>query len=170
MNCGYLVQLLRKNITNNKKVIHDYHLYRDDHLDEKQELEKLLFITTLNVSTMPFEKIKDIVLGFTISDKEKEEMIDELKVIMTILKLNSINGTNILLDDGQNEVLNKFLNCLHEYILIRKDYNTNNNVDIDRLISVNEKYKNLSTKLNNPKNTSFIMDLDTLNTLFNDNK
>lgn len=170
MNCGYLVQLLRKNITNNKKVIHDYHLYRDDHLDEKQELEKLLFITTLNISTMPFEKIKDIVLGFTISDKEKEEMIDELKVIMTILKLNSINGTNILLDERQNEVLNKFLNCLHEYILIRKDYNTNNNVDIDRIISVNEKYKNLSTKLNNPKNTSFIMDLDTLNTLFNDNK
>ena len=29
MNCGYLVQLLRKNITNNKKVIHDYHLYKD---------------------------------------------------------------------------------------------------------------------------------------------
>lgn len=170
MNCGYLVQLLRKNITNNKKVIHDYHLYKDEHLDEKQELEKLLFITPLNISTMSFEKIKNIVLGFTISDKEKQEMIEELKVIMTILNLNSIKGTNILLDEVQNEVLNRFLNYLHEYILIRKNYNINNNIDIDELVFINEKYKKLSTKLNNPKNTSFIIDLDTVNTLFNDNK
>ena len=170
MNCGYLVQLLRKNITNNKKLIHDYHLYRDDYLDEKQELEKLLFITTLNVSTMSFEKIKNIVLGFSISDEEKQDMIEELNVIMTILKLNSINGTNILLDDVQNEVLDRFLNYLHEYILVRKDYNTNNDIDIEELTNVNEKYKSLSTKLNNPKNTKFITDLDTLNTLFNDNK
>lgn len=170
MNCGYLVQLLRKNITNNKKLIHDYHLYSDDYLDEKQELEKLLFITTLNVSTMSFEKIKNIVLGFSISDEEKQDMIEELNVIMTILKLNSINGTNILLDDVQNEVLDRFLNYLHEYILVRKDYNTNNDIDIEELTNVNEKYKSLSTKLNNPKNTKFITDLDTLNTLFNDNK
>ena len=170
MNCGYLVQLLRKHITNNKKVIHDYHLYKDEHLDEKQELEKLLFITPLNISRMSFEKIKHIVLGFTISDKEKQEMIEELKVIMTILNLNSIKGTNILLDEVQNEVLNRFLNYLHEYILIRKNYNINNNIDIDELVFINEKYKKLSTKLNNPKNTSFIIDLDTVNTLFNDNK
>ena len=138
MNCGYLVQLLRKNITNNKKVIHDYHLYKDEHLDEKQELEKLLFITPLNISTMSFEKIKNIVLGFTISDKEKQEMIEELKVIMTILNLNSIKGTNILLDEVQNEVLYSFLNYLHEYILIRKNYNINNNIDIDELVFIND--------------------------------
>lgn len=119
---------------------------------------------------MSFEKIKNIVLGFSISDEEKQDMIEELNVIMTILKLNSINGTNILLDDVQNEVLDRFLNYLHEYILVRKDYNTNNDIDIEELTNVNEKYKSLSTKLNNPKNTKFITDLDTLNTLFNDNK
>lgn len=170
MNCSYLRELLRENITNNKKIIHDYYLYKDDNLDEKQDLEKLLFMTTLNISMMPFEKIKKIVLGFAIDDAEKKKMIEQLEVIMKILKLNSFNGTNIVLDEEQNEVLNRFLNYLHEYILIRKDYNISNNIDIDLITDINKHYKMLATKINNPKNTKFITDLDTLNTLFNDNK
>lgn len=170
MNCSYLRELLRENITNNKKIIHDYHLYKDDNLDEKQDLEKLLFMTTLNISMMPFEKIKKIVLGFAIDDAEKKKMIEQLEVIMKILKLNSFNGTNIVLDEEQNEVLNRFLNYLHEYILIRKDYNISNNIDIDLITDINKHYKMLATKINNPKNTKFITDLDTLTILFEDNK
>lgn len=169
MSCESLVQLLRGNISKNKKIIHDYYLYKDDTLDEKQRLEKLLFATTLNISTLPFYKIKEIVLGFDLSKEEKEAMISQLEVITTILKLNYMNGTNMALDEEQEKVLDKFLRCLHEYVLVRREYNANNNVNIEEVTSINDRYKTLATKLSNPKNTWFINELDTLNILFDNN-
>lgn len=168
MGYSSLVQLLRENIAKNKVLIHKYYLYQDFSLDEKIELERLLFASVFNISIIPDSDLEKIVDGFSITLEEKKIMKNQLRTIVTILKLNSINGTNMVLDEGQIEVLNVFLKQLHEYISVRRDFMMKNNIDIERLTEINDKYKALATTLSNPKNTNFISDMDSLITLFDE--
>ena len=103
MGYSSLVQLLRENIAKNKVLIHKYYLYQDFSLDEKIDLERLLFASVF----------KSINLGF----------------FFFMLK---------------------------------------NNIDIEKLTEINDKYKALATTLSNPKNTNFISDMDSLITLFDE--
>lgn len=168
MGYSSLVQLLRENIAKNKVLIHKYYLYQDFSLDEKIDLERLLFASVFNISIIPYSDLEKIVDGFSITLEEKKTMKNQLRTIVTILKLNSINGTNMVLDEGQMEVLNIFLRKLHEYISERRDFMLKNNIDIEKLTEINDKYKALATTLSNPKNTNFISDMDSLITLFDE--
>ena len=168
MEYSSLVQLLRENIAKNKVLIHKYYLYQDFSLDEKIDLERLLFASVFNISIIPYSNLEKIVDGFSITLEEKKTMKNQLRTIVTILKLNSINGTNMVLDEGQMEVLNIFLRKLHEYISERRDFMLKNNIDIEKLTEINDKYKALATTLSNPKNTNFISDMDSLITLFDE--
>lgn len=166
MGNSSLVQLLRENIAKNKALIHKYYLYQDFSLDEKIELERLLFASVFNISIIPYNDLENIVDGFSMTLEEKEIMKSQLRTITTILKLNSINGTNMVLDEEQVEVLNTFLRKLHEYISLRREFMLENNIDIEKLTERNDKYKSLATTLSNPNNTNFISDMDSLITLF----
>lgn len=168
MGYSSLVQLLRENIAKNKVLIHKYYLYQDFSLDEKIDLERLLFASVFNISIIPYSNLEKIVDGFSITLEEKKTMKNQLRTIVTILKLNSINGTNMVLDEGQMEVLNIFLRKLHEYISERREFMLKNNIDIEKLTEINDKYKALATTLSNPKNTNFISDMDSLITLFDE--
>lgn len=168
MGYSSLVQLLRENIAKNKVLIHKYYLYQDFSLDEKIDLERLLFASVFNISIIPYSDLEKIVDGFSITIEEKKVMKNQLRTIVTILKLNSINGTNMVLDEGQMEILNVFLKQLHEYISVRRDFMMKNNIDIEKLTEINDKYKALATTLSNPKNTNFISDMDSLMTLFDE--
>lgn len=168
MGYSSLVQLLRENIAKNKVLIHKYYLYQDFSLDEKIDLERLLFASVFNISIIPYSDLEKIVDDFSITLEEKKTMKNQLRTIVTILKLNSINGTNMVLDEGQMEVLNIFLRKLHEYISERRDFMLKNNIDIEKLTEINDKYKALATTLSNPKNTNFISDMDSLITLFDE--
>lgn len=168
MGYSSLVQLLRENIAKNKVLIHKYYLYQDFSLDEKIDLERLLFASVFNISIIPYSDLEKIVDGFSITLEEKKTMKNQLRTIVTILKLNSINGTNMVLDEGQMEVLNIFLRKLHEYISERREFMLKNNIDIEKLTEINDKYKTLATTLSNPKNTNFISDVDSLITLFDE--
>lgn len=168
MGYSSLVQLLRENIAKNKVLIHKYYLYQDFSLDEKIDLERLLFASVFNISIIPYRDLEKIVDGFSITLEEKKTMKNQLRTIVTILKLNSINGTNMVLDEGQMEVLNIFLRKLHEYISERREFMLKNNIDIEKLTEINDKYKALATTLSNPKNTNFISDMDSLITLFDE--
>lgn len=168
MGYSSLVQLLRENIAKNKVLIHKYYLYQDFSLDEKIDLERLLFASVFNISIIPYSDLEKIVDGFSITLEEKKTLKNQLRTIVTILKLNSINGTNMVLDEGQMEVLNIFLRKLHEYISERRDFMLKNNIDIEKLTEINDKYKALATTLSNPKNTNFISDMDSLITLFDE--
>lgn len=168
MGYSSLVQLLRENIAKNKVLIHKYYLYQDFSLYEKIDLERLLFASVFNISIIPYSNLEKIVDGFSITLEEKKTMKNQLRTIVTILKLNSINGTNMVLDEGQMEVLNIFLRKLHEYISERRDFMLKNNIDIEKLTEINDKYKALATTLSNPKNTNFISDMDSLITLFDE--
>lgn len=168
MGYSSLVQLLRENIAKNKVLIHKYYLYQDFSLDEKIDLERLLFASVFNISIIPYSDLEKIVDGFSITLEEKKTMKNQVRTIVTILKLNSINGTNMVLDEGQMEVLNIFLRKLHEYISERREFMLKNNIDIEKLTEINDKYKALATTLSNPKNTNFISDMDSLITLFDE--
>lgn len=168
MGYSSLVQLLRENIAKNKVLIHKYYLYQDFSLDEKIDLERLLFASVFNISIIPYSDLEKIVDGFSITLEEKKTMKNQLRTIVTILKLNSINGTNMVLDEGQMEVLNIFLRKLHEYISERREFMLKNNIDIEKLTEINDRYKALATTLSNPKNTNFISDMDSLITLFDE--
>lgn len=169
MSRSDLKQLLRDSIAEKKSLIHEYYYYQDSSLDEKSDLERLLFASVENISMIPKRKQEKIVDSFPISKEEKKELKKQLDTIVTILKLNSINGTTMKLDDSQIEVLNTFLRYLHDYVASRKDYISKNNIDIALVEEKNKKYKKLATLLNNPKNKNFITDIDTLNVLFDDN-
>lgn len=164
-----LKQLLKDSITKKKSLIHEYYHYQDSSLDEKSDFERLLFASVENISMIPKKKIEEIVDSFPITKDCKKELKKQLDTIVTILKLNSINGTTMKLDDSQIEVLNTFLKYLHDYVASRKSYILKNNINIDDVEEKNEKYKRLATLLNNPKNKQFITDIDTLNILFEDN-
>ena len=143
--------------------------YKDDTLEEKQELEKLMFASCYNISTVSLETINDIIDSFSISNDDKKQLKEDISTIMTILKLNNISGTTLVLDDSQINVLNKFTNYLHEYVVTRRDFATYENIDIEKITFLNDKYKSLATLLNNPKNKKFVSDISTLNILFDEN-
>ena len=167
--CDNLIHLLKKSISEKKAIIHRYYQYKDDGLEEKQELEKLMFASCYNISTVSLETINDIIDSFSISNDEKKQLKEDISTIMTILKLNNISGTTLVLDDSQINVLNKFTNYLHEYVVTRRDFATYENIDIEKISSLNDKYKSLATLLNNPKNKKFVSDISTLNILFDEN-
>lgn len=167
--CDNLIHLLKKSISEKKAIIHRYYQYKDDTLEEKQELEKLMFASCYNISTVSLETINDIIDLFSISNDEKKQLKENISTIMTILKLNNISGTTLVLDDSQINVLNKFTNYLHEYVVTRRDFATYENIDIEKISSLNDKYKSLATILNNPKNKKFVSDISTLNILFDEN-
>lgn len=167
--CDNLIHLLKKSISEKKAIIHRYYQYKDDGLEEKQELEKLMFASCYNISTVSLETINDIIDSFSISNDEKKQLKENISTIMTILKLNNISGTTLVLDDSQINVLNKFTNYLHEYVVTRRDFATYENIDIEKISSLNDKYKSLATLLNNPKNKKFVSDISTLNILFDEN-
>lgn len=167
--CDNLIHLLKKSISEKKAIIHRYYQYKDDTLEEKQELEKLMFASCYNISTVSLETINDIIDSFSISNDEKKQLKENISTIMTILKLNNISGTTLVLDDSQINVLNKFTNYLHEYVVTRRDFATYENIDIEKISSLNDKYKSLATLLNNPKNKKFVSDIPTLNILFDEN-
>lgn len=167
--CDNLIHLLKKSISEKKAIIHRYYQYKDDTLEEKQELEKLMFASCYNISTVSLETINDIIDSFSISNEEKKQLKEDISTIMTILKLNNISGTTLVLDDRQINVLNKFTNYLHEYVVTRRDFATYENIDIEKISSLNDKYKSLATILNNPKNKKFVSDISTLNILFDEN-
>ncbi len=167
--CDNLIHLLKKSISEKKAIIHRYYQYKDDALEEKQELEKLMFASCYNISTVSLETINDIIDSFSISNEEKKQLKEDISTIMTILKLNNISGTTLVLDDRQINVLNKFTNYLHEYVVTRRDFATYENIDIEKISSLNDKYKSLATILNNPKNKKFVSDISTLNILFDEN-
>lgn len=167
--CDNLIHLLKKSISEKKAIIHRYYQYKDDGLEEKQELEKLMFASCYNISTVSLETINDIIDSFSISNDDKKQLKEAISTIMTILKLNNISGTTLVLDDSQINVLNKFTNYLHEYVVTRRDFATYENIDIEKISSLNDKYKSLATLLNNPKNKKFVSDISTLNILFDEN-
>ena len=167
--CDNLIHLLKKSISEKKAIIHRYYQYKDDGLEEKQELEKLMFASCYNISTVSLETINDIIDSFSISNDDKKQLKEAISTIMTILKLNNISGTTLVLDDSQINVLNKFTNYLHEYVVTRRDFATYENIDIEKITFLNDKYKSLATLLNNPKNKKFISDIPTLNILFDEN-
>lgn len=167
--CDNLIHLLKKSISEKKAIIHRYYQYKDDALEEKQELEKLMFASCYNISTVSLETINDIIDSFSISNDDKKQLKEDISTIMTILKLNNISGTTLVLDDSQINVLNKFTNYLHEYVVTRRDFATYENIDIEKISSLNDKYKSLATLLNNPKNKKFVSDISTLNILFDEN-
>lgn len=167
--CDNLIHLLKKSISEKKAIIHRYYQYKDDTLEEKQELEKLMFASCYNISTVSLETINDIIDSFSISNDEKKQLKENISTIMTILKLNNISGTTLVLDDSQINVLNKFTNYLHEYVVTRRDFATYENIDIEKITFLNDKYKSLATLLNNPKNKKFVSDIPTLNILFDEN-
>ena len=167
--CDNLIHLLKKSISEKKAIIHRYYQYKDDGLEEKQELEKLMFASCYNISTVSLETINDIIDSFSISNDDKKQLKEAISTIMTILKLNNISGTTLVLDDSQINVLNKFTNYLHEYVVTRRDFATYENIDIEKISSLNDKYKSLATLLNNPKNKKFVSDIPTLNILFDEN-
>ena len=167
--CDNLIHLLKKSISEKKAIIHRYYQYKDDALEEKQELEKLMFASCYNISTVSLETINDIIDSFSISNDDKKQLKEAISTIMTILKLNNISGTTLVLDDSQINVLNKFTNYLHEYVATRRDFATYENIDIEKISSLNDKYKSLATLLNNPKNKKFVSDISTLNILFDEN-
>ncbi len=167
--CDNLIHLLKKSISEKKAIIHRYYQYKDDGLEEKQELEKLMFASCYNISTVSLETINDIIDSFSISNDEKKQLKEDISTIMTILKLNNISGTTLVLDDSQINVLNKFTNYLHEYVVTRRDFETYENIDIEKISSLNNRYKSLATLLNNPKNKKFVSDISTLNILFDEN-
>ena len=167
--CDNLIHLLKKSISEKKAIIHRYYQYKDDTLEEKQELEKLMFASCYNISTVSLETINDIIDSFSISNDEKKQLKENISTIMTILKLNNISGTTLVLDDSQINVLNKFTNYLHEYVVTRRDFATYENIDIEKITFLNDKYKSLATLLNNPKNKKFVSDISTLNILFDEN-
>lgn len=167
--CDNLIHLLKKSISEKKAIIHRYYQYKDDCLEEKQELEKLMFASCYNISTVSLETINDIIDSFSISNDDKKQLKEDISTIMTILKLNNISGTTLVLDDSQINVLNKFTNYLHEYVVTRRDFATYENIDIEKITFLNDKYKSLATLLNNPKNKKFVSDISTLNILFDEN-
>ena len=167
--CDNLIHLLKKSIGEKKAIIHRYYQYKDDGLEEKQELEKLMFASCYNISTVSLETINDIIDSFSISNDDKKQLKEDISTIMTILKLNNISGTTLVLDDSQINVLNKFTNYLHEYVVTRRDFATYENIDIEKITFLNDKYKSLATLLNNPKNKKFVSDISTLNILFDEN-
>ena len=167
--CDNLIHLLKKSISEKKAIIHRYYQYKDDGLEEKQELEKLMFASCYNISTVSLETINDIIDSFSISNDDKKQLKEAISTIMTILKLNNISGTTLVLDDSQINVLNKFTNYLHEYVATRRDFATYENIDIEKITFLNDKYKSLATLLNNPKNKKFVSDISTLNILFDEN-
>lgn len=167
--CDNLIHLLKKSISEKKAIIHRYYQYKDDALEEKQELEKLMFASCYNISTVSLETINDIIDSFSISNDDKKQLKEDISTIMTILKLNNISGTTLVLDDSQINVLNKFTNYLHEYVATRRDFATYENIDIEKITFLNDKYKSLATLLNNPKNKKFVSDISTLNILFDEN-
>ena len=167
--CDNLIHLLKKSIGEKKAIIHRYYQYKDDGLEEKQELEKLMFASCYNISTVSLETINDIIDSFSISNDDKKQLKEDISTIMTILKLNNISGTTLVLDDSQINVLNKFTNYLHEYVATRRDFATYENIDIEKITFLNDKYKSLATLLNNPKNKKFVSDISTLNILFDEN-
>ena len=167
--CDNLIHLLKKSISEKKAIIHRYYQYKDDGLEEKQELEKLMFASCYNISTVSLETINDIIDSFSISNDDKKQLKEAISTIMTILKLNNISGTTLVLDDSQINVLNKFTNYLHEYVVTRRDFATYENIDIEKITFLNDKYKSLATLLNNPKNKKFVSDIPTLNILFDEN-
>lgn len=167
--CDNLIHLLKKSISEKKAIIHRYYQYKDDTLEEKQELEKLMFASCYNISTVSLETINDIIDSFSISNDEKKQLKENISTIMTILKLNNISGTTLVLNDSQINVLNKFTNYLHEYVVTRRNFATYENIDIEKITFLNDKYKSLATLLNNPKNKKFVSDIPTLNILFDEN-
>lgn len=167
--CDNLIHLLKKSISEKKAIIHRYYQYKDDTLEEKQELEKLMFASCYNISTVSLETINGIIDSFSISSNEKKQLKEDISTIITILKLNNISGTTLVLDDSQINVLNRFTNYLHEYVVTRRDFATYENIDIEKISSLNDKYKSLATILNNPKNKKFVSDISTLNILFDEN-
>lgn len=165
-----IIELLRSQIDQSNSIIQQY---KKDVLsiEQEEQLHQALSNDKTSIIEIDFQSIKNIVEKFQITDEEtKTKLLNELFLSKEILKMNKEEHTTVELDTSQQEALDIFLSKLTKVIASEKEMLENPNSDYNHTLTLEKKYKNLLSLLNNPNNKELITDTETIATLIKESK
>lgn len=144
------LQEQEKNILNNSSV-------------HKYEKELKLLEDYHNILNVDLVVVKEVLNTLDYTDEEKTVIYKFISSIKTLLELNQTKNTTFTISKQQIKHLNLFIEKAKEKKAIIELENLKTKNEIQRKINL---YNELLNKINNPKNKSFITELDLLDELF----
>lgn len=144
------LQEQEKNILNNSSV-------------HKYEKELKLLEDYHNILNVDLVVVKEVLNTLDYIDEEKTVIYKFISSIKTLLELNQTKNTTFTISKQQIKHLNLFIEKAKEKKAIIELENLKTKNEIQRKINL---YNELLNKINNPKNKSFITELDLLDELF----
>lgn len=103
----------------------------------------------------------DYLLREVIEDKStREDLINNLKIIQTLLRLNKEKHTTFKLSFEQLEYIDSFLRKVKMIIKKQEEIKEENNTSREKLINICNKYKELLNIITNPNNQIIITDIE----------
>lgn len=144
------LQEQEKNILNNSSV-------------HKYEKELKLLEDYHNILNVDLAVVKEVLNTLDYTDEEKTVIYKFISSIKTLLELNQTKNTTFTISKQQIKHLNLFIEKAKEKKAIIELENLKTKNEIQRKINL---YNELLNKINNPKNKSFITELDLLDELF----
>ena len=144
------LQEQEKNILNNSSV-------------HKYEKELKLLEDYHNILNVDLVVVKEVLNTLDYTDEEKTVIYKFISSIKTLLELNQTKNTTFTISKQQIKHLNLFIEKAKEKKVIIELENLKTKNEIQRKINL---YNELLNKINNPKNKSFITELDLLDELF----
>lgn len=144
------LQEQEKNILNNSSV-------------HKYEKELKLLEDYHNILNIDLVVVKEVLNTLDYTDEEKTVIYKFISSIKTLLELNQTKNTTFTISKQQIKHLNLFIEKAKEKKAIIELENLKTKNEIQRKINL---YNELLNKINNPKNKSFITELDLLDELF----
>ena len=144
------LQEQEKNILNNSSV-------------HKYEKELKLLEDYHNILNVDLVVVKEVLNTLDYTNEEKTVIYKFISSIKTLLELNQTKNTTFTISKQQIKHLSLFIEKAKEKKVIIELENLKTKNEIQRKINL---YNELLNKINNPKNKSFITELDLLDELF----
>lgn len=167
-----IIEMLTKSIARKKELLEQNFNHEEQTVDNNAQNRNLYFNNINNINDIidaDFQTIKELILSFSMSEVEKEKLIEEIKLIVQLLKINKENGTTLKLTDTQNKAVKKLLLNLNNFKSDRKDYSSIEKIELEKLSKDIKKYEKILKSLNKEKNIVFISDIDIFRELFTEN-
>lgn len=160
-----LTDILQRFVTRGQEVISQYKSLEKVDLKTEEEIYNDVVTDFFNIVNINLKILKKLILRFSISSDDGDQMISDLKVIIKLLKLSSHGDVATILSEEQMTTLSKFLINLkkdldNNYEFINKQY------DLDKINKEVKASKKIIKALLDPNNSTFITDTFLLNSVF----
>ena len=165
-----LINLLKDAINDKKKAVKEYNNHLDKNLSNKIEVLENLRKDINEITKIEMSMLNEMVDSFQISDKDKDDMKNELDIIKALLTLNQKEKTNYTLLPNQLTTISAFLDNLETYIEEKNIEKQAIDPEYKNIIMITNKYKDLLYKIKDPNTNELITDIDTILQLFQDTK